>query len=147
MGWYGNARHPARDPAAPDAVGPARGSNSCTPVALVHGPSLQSIGQIASLGLAVNTASPMSRGSRVWGGVEGFGVHRFNARLAADPSSPTAGAISPVQTPQTARYGIGVGPSQAGGSSYPNTGAVADAGLQSVATMSMGQLGAFGYGG
>ena len=154
MAWYGNKRHPATDTPSPDAQGPAVGSNACQPQALTYGASRQAVQLAASMAIAVNTGSPMSHGSRVWAGDPGFGFQggqRFTGRLdqRASPNSisPTANAITPVQTPTAVRYGMNYGASQGQGSVYPSTGTVADSGTRSLAMMSLGQLGNFGYGG
>jgi hypothetical protein len=147
VAWFGNARHPARDQPNPDASGPARGSNEAHQVAITHGPSRQAVSTVGSLGIAVHTGSPMSRGFRTWNGDPGFGVHRFTGRLPYDPASPTAAAVRPVQTPTAVRYGMNYGASQGQGVAYPSTGAVADYGTRALATMSVGQLGRLGMGG
>jgi hypothetical protein len=144
MAWYGNARHPATDTPAPDAQGPACGNNASAQIALTYGASAQAV-QAASLGLATNTGSPMSRGTRTWGGDAGYGVHRFSGRLALDPHSPTAGAVSPVSSPLAAsvRYGTGGGPSQPSG--YPSAGAISN--FAQINALDMNKLGNLGYGG
>jgi hypothetical protein len=144
MAGYGNARHPARDTPSPDPRGPAIGSNDAAPLALTHGPSAQAIQLAATMGLAVNTASPMSAGHRVWGGDEGYGVHRWAGRLPMQ-GNPAAGAVAPVAAPSAVRYGTGGGPSQAPG--YPSTGGIADFASRQVAALDMKRLGSLGYGG
>jgi len=143
MNWYGNARHPARDTPAPAAAGAGAGSNTAAQITLTAGPSVQAVQLAASMGLAVHTMSPMSRGARVWGGDLGYGVHRWAGRLPADPASPVAAAIAPVHRPGSVRYGTGGGPSQQPG--YPSTGTIADFGSP-VAMLDMGKLGNVGYG-
>jgi len=144
MGGYGNARHPARDEVAPEPRGPATGSNSAAPLALTHGPSAQAVHLAGTMGLAVNTASPMSAGHRVWAGDEGYGVHRWAGRLPMQ-GNPAAGAVRPVAEPTAVRYGTGGGPSQAPG--YPSTGGIADFASRQVAALDMKRLGSLGYGG
>jgi hypothetical protein len=146
----GNARHPAQDQ---PAVGPVRGagvgSNTAMVAVPVSGPSVQSIRHAQALGLAVNTASPMSRGMRVWAGDNGYGVHRCSGPSHAPHGDPAHGAIAPVATPDSVRYGMQSGPSQPAG--YPSTGLRGDFGavgspLASVAALDMRHLSSLGYG-
>lgn len=143
MPWYGNKRHPATDSVAPEPKGPATGSNAAVQGIVTNGPSLQSIAHARGLGLAINTASPMSSGTRVWAGDPGTGVHRFGGLRPAPHGDPAGGAISPVQDPTAVRYGMQSGPSQA--PAYPSTGLIA--GYGSLAAMDMGKLSSLGYGG
>ena len=148
--WFGNARHPATETVVPEANGPATGENTAAQVILTNGPSAQAVSLVGSFGIAVNTASPMSRGTRVWNGDAGTGVHRFTNRLSALASpgqlSPTANAVRPVAHPlgSSVRSGMSVGASQQNG--YPSTGLIGDFGL-SINALDMGKQGNFGYGG
>lgn len=147
----GNARHPGEEqPAAGPTRGDAVGGNTVTVGVPVSGPSVQAIRHARGMGLAVNTASPMSRGFRVWAGDSGFGVHRFAGLRTAPHGDPMHGAIAPVQTPESVRYGM------QGGASYqpafPSTGLRGDFGavgspLAAVAALDMRHLSSLGYGG
>lgn len=146
MAWYGNARHPATDDTAPPAKGQPRGSNTAPQLVLVSGASGQARQLAATMALAVNTASPMSSGTRVWAGDSGYGVHRMAGKVdphyvkGVEPpgvGGMVAGAVAPVGSPMAVRIGMQSGPSQP--AAYPSTGTGAGYG-QPLAWMSMGQV-------
>jgi hypothetical protein len=147
MGRYGNARHPAEDQTAPPPKGRGVGANTALQPVLVSGPSGQAIQLAATMAIAVNTASPMSSGMRVWAGDAGYGVNRMAGKVdphyvkGVEPpgvGGMVSGAISPVGSPTAVRVGMQSGPSQP--AAYPSTGTGSDFG-QPLAWMSMGQVG------
>lgn len=117
--------------------GPGEGENTRVVGVLVNGPSVQSSRMMRTLALVVNTASPASRGNRVWRGDPGYGVNRFSGRVDAPSGSPVAGAISPLSNPVSPRYN----PTPTG---YPSTGTSADFG--SVGMLDIGKLRKLGWG-
>lgn len=142
-GRYGNARHPAQDQIVADPRGPSSGRNTSVVPAVVNGPSAQSVAQMRGLGLAVNTASPMSRGFRVWAGDRGFGVNRdvhyYPHQPGATPlTGMTQAAVQPINNPSSHRLGAQAGPSSQ--PAYPSTGGLADFGGQALALMSLPQI-------
>lgn len=148
MPWYGNARHPATNQAVPDPHGPVVGGNTSVQAVVTYGPSRQAIAHARGLGLAVNTASPMSTGggrARVWSGDAASGVNRFSGLRPAPNGSPVQGAVAPVGDPTAVRLGMQSGPSQAPG--YPSTGTDGTLGAWgAVAALDMGRLSSLGWG-
>lgn len=143
FGRYGNDRHPAQDQIVSDPRGRSSGANTRTVPAVVNGPSAQSVAQARGLGLAVNTASPMSSGFRVWRGDPGFGVNRDTARFSATAKeTPVSGlpkaAVRPINNPTATRLGAQAGPSSQ--PAYPSTGGLADFGGPALALMSLPQI-------
>jgi len=120
----------------------ARGANTRQETAIVNGPSAQSVAMAAASAYVSNTASPMTRGSRVWAGDPGFGVHRFAGEAPPPTGDPSARAIAPVAVPQDTRYGFQGGPSSP--PAYPSTGDQANFGA--VAALDLGKLGRLGWG-
>lgn len=104
---------------------------------LVNGPSVQSSRMMRTLALVINTASPASRGNRVWRGDRGYGVNRFNDRIDAPSGSPVAGAIAPLANPVSPSYNPNP-------TAYPSTGTSGDFG--SVGMLDLGKLGKLGWG-
>lgn len=140
---YGSKRHPAQDQVVADPRGPSSGRNTSTVPAIVCGPSSQSVAQMRGLGLAVNTASPMSRGFRTWAGDRGFGVHRFMGVFPHQPgvtplSGMARGAVSPINDPSSHRLGAQSGPSSQ--PAYPSTGGLDAYGGPSLMLMSLPQM-------
>jgi len=124
----------------------AQASSQRQVVALVNGPSAQSLAQMSSLALAVGTASPMSRGvESTFAGVPGYGVHRFNGRVDPPTGDPSTRAITPVAIPVDVRgrRPMAGGPSSPG--AYPSTGQEANYGA--VAGLDFGKLSNLGMGG
>lgn len=114
-------------------------------LALIGGPSTQARALAASMAIAVNTASPLSRGSRVWGGDRGYGVHRFTQSVEPPTGDPSARAIAPVTVPVDVRKGAQGGPSSP--PAYPSTGQVAAGSTSAIAALDLGKLGNLGWGG
>lgn len=123
---------------------PGQGQNTRSEIALIGGPSTQATAMAASLAYAVNTASPMSRGDRVWNGDPGYGVHRFNGEVNPPTGDPSSRAIAPIAIPvaDSVRIGAQGGPSSP--AAYPSTGNEANYGA--VAGLDMGKLGNMGWG-
>lgn len=102
--------------------------------------------QMASLGLATNTFSPMSAGThgpstqrRGFTGLPGYGVNRFEGETAYQlgTKQDVAAPSSPVLDPLSRRLGIGAG--VAGQPGMPGTGADAS-GYGGLAAMSSFQM-------
>lgn len=143
-GWRpgGKVGKPGKDtidqPAAPPK-GRASGSNTRAELVLVSGPSTQAVALARGLGLAVNTASPMSRGMRVWGAGTGVGVNRFGGLRPAPHGGPVQGAVAPVAAP--------VSPLVGNPMAFPSAGRDGGfGGLASVAALDMGRLHSLGWG-
>lgn len=146
---YGNQRHPASDGiiAGPGPKGPGVGENTAIQSVQTNGPSAQSVGQMVTLAVATNTASPMARGFRVWSQDAGDPTRRMTGRM--DPAkvsglndvsgiNSAVNAIRPVLHPNGVRVGFQGGPSQQ--PAYPGTGQAVAFGSP-LAWMSVGQVG------
>jgi len=123
----------------------AAGENTQAEIVLVGGPSTQATAMAASLAYATNPASPMSRGTRVWAGDLGFGVHRFSGEVPPPTGDPSARAITPVALPVAVR---GRNPASGGPSSpgaYPSTGDEANF-ASPIALLDLGKLDNLGWG-
>lgn len=116
---------------------PGEGANVHLEGVLVNGPSVQSSRMMRALALVTNTASPASRGNRVWRGDPGYGVNRFPNEVPAPQGGPVAGAIAPLSNPVSPRY-------DPNPTAYPSTGTSGDFG--SVGMLDLGKLGKLGWG-
>lgn len=131
----------------PGRRGRPTGANTRPAIALIGGPSTQASALAASMALTVNTASPMSRGTRVATGADGLGIAsggRFTGEVPPPTGDPTARASAPVAVPVGAAYGFGGGPSNP--PAYPSTGNEANFGGP-VGALDYGKLTNLGWGG
>jgi hypothetical protein len=117
---YGSRRHPSRDP----VTTPARGRVIRTPVTMatvpVHATERIGTAMMASLGIAINTRSPMSNGN---GGVvsmnTGAGIVGRDARRTG-ALQDWRGLHAPVARPRSVKVGAQGGPGSQ--PAYPSTG-------------------------
>lgn len=149
FGKPGKAGKQISPQAVPDPRGRTVAGNGQTVAVTVYGPDAWSVHTAGSMGIAVNTFSPMSAGmhssgtARGFAGDRGYGVNRWAGRTR--PLQAFAGAaVAPVARPPSFRLGLGAG--AAGQPGLPNTGMDAG-GLAALAWMGYTQLGHTAMGG